>query len=150
MGKTYWFVPFQPTDPPVLGGKHLESREEDCRELLRFLARIHPRLLIPFKASLLLQTEGKAECSLTFSLPSHNVVLDGKPFALSPCAKQWLSRLIPPPEARKMLQEAEEFELWDRDPLCRQITRWWQAEYYVLALMNDHRGDSLAIDGCSF
>ncbi|KEQ27202.1 hypothetical protein [Paenibacillus tyrfis] len=131
----FWLVPLSwDGETALLGEERLRLEPEDLRmRFLETMGRIHPRLLMMFKAHLLPEDESGEVCGteeLPFALaqsgdirlsaaaePSETMaVADAPPtWRLSHCAEAYLNRMLTAREAAALLRQAEaepEAERW--------------------------------------
>lgn len=122
---TYWLVPLEWNgETAVFGEERFELAPADKRDrFVRALQAVHPRLLLAFKAHLLVADEALDACGtddLPFGLGSAGPIVlrsleastatDEEPFAgwpLSHCAEAYLSGLPSPGEAARLLSLAD-------------------------------------------
>ncbi len=121
----FWLVPLSwDGETAVLGGERLQLKPEGLRErFLEAMGRIHPRLLMMFKAHLLPEDESGEVCG-TEELPfilaqsgdirlsaaiEHSeamAVTDTPIWRLSHCAEAYFNRMLPAREAAALLRQA--------------------------------------------
>ncbi|WP_159883894.1 hypothetical protein [Paenibacillus puerhi] len=154
----YWLVPVTMHGTQViLGEERLELTPEELRgRFSRSMQAVHPRLLLPFKAHLLLSDESLEACGtdeLPFSLEGPgNLVLDriveesekgceegagaGRPeWGLSPCAEAYVAGLMAPAEAAaklKLVQVEPGAEPW-----YEAMGEWLAGNRMVMMLRED-------------
>ncbi|MEK8129691.1 hypothetical protein WMW72_17435 [Paenibacillus filicis] len=160
---TYWLVPVSLEGPAVIfGSERFQLEPEELRmRFSRSLQGVHPRLLLPFKAHLLL-SDAEAEACGTDELPfalgdAVDIVLyaEGKlpkaisepdshsagdllahgAWEISHCAGAYLSGLMSPLEAEDKLKLAKEepgAEAW-----YAAIRRWLSEGRRVMMLRED-------------
>ncbi|WP_010491869.1 hypothetical protein [Paenibacillus elgii] len=132
----FWLVPLSwDGETALLGGERLRLEPEDLRmHFLEAMGRIHPRLLMMFKAHLLPEDESGEVCGteeLPFALaqsgdirlsaaaePSEAMIDDADEhptWRLSHCAEAYLNRMLTAREAAALLRQADvepEAERW--------------------------------------
>ncbi|MCS7463439.1 hypothetical protein N0M98_25360 [Paenibacillus doosanensis] len=109
--KSYWLTPVEfCADRTIMPGERIELGPEQDRE--RFLAlvkAVHSRMLVPFKANLLLSEEAELACGvdeLPFDLSSSEEIAFDERLALSHCALAYIDRLPSASEMSGWLQTA--------------------------------------------
>lgn len=94
----YWLAPVSNREPFTIGAERFVCAPDQQLELfLQALGSATPRLLLPFKAQLLLADEEEGVCGAdvaAFSLSAPgDIRFDGERLRLSDCAVAWLARL---------------------------------------------------------
>jgi len=112
----YWLTPVLCEDEDVILLKEREELSaEQAAELMNRLKTVHPRMLVSFKANLLLSEEAEAACGVDevpFALSSGESIVfgaegAGETLELSHCAQAYLDRLPSAAEFAAWLIEAE-------------------------------------------
>ncbi|WP_127582710.1 hypothetical protein [Paenibacillus koleovorans] len=114
----YWLTPVDRLQPFVLGADRISCAHGDrLDEFCGRLKRIHPRLLMPYKAELLPGDPGSSEqdsaeadrCGMDrvpFALSDTGPIrFDGPAYGLSECAQAMVERLVDSSTAYKLLQD---------------------------------------------
>ncbi|MFB6363772.1 hypothetical protein ACFCP7_06865 [Paenibacillus elgii] len=150
----FWLVPLSwDRETALLGGERLPLEPEDLRiRFLEAMGRIHPRLLMMFKAHLLPEDESGEVCGteeLPFALaqsgdirlsaavePSETTAVADTPptWRLSHCAEAYLNRMLTAREAAALLRQAEaepETERW------LNAMRTWTADGRQVILLRE-------------
>lgn len=151
MTHSYWLTPIDTLEPFVLGADRICC--EPAAQLEQFraaLKRIHPRMLMLFKAGLLpgdpnpsvLPSSAGASCGsdrIPFSLSEQGVIRfgDTAELMLSSCAQAMVQRLLDPEEAWTMLHsnKAREPELQGRWLLAME--QWLRQHKHVILIRED-------------
>ncbi|SCW48682.1 hypothetical protein SAMN04487970_100972 [Paenibacillus tianmuensis] len=151
----FWLVPLSwDGETALLGGERLRLEPADLRmRFLEAMGRIHPRLLMMFKAHLLPEDESGEVCGteeLPFALaqsgdirlsaaaePSETMaVTDALPtWRLSHCAEAYLNRMLTAREAAGLLRQVEaepEAERW-----LNAMRTWTASGRQVILLRED-------------
>lgn len=141
----YWLVPVTSLSPLTLGEDRIRCDNEDqLSELRASLARIHPKLMLTFKAHLLVADDeseacGSAEESFDLASPGC-VVFDDAPLRLSECGAALLGKLPAPALVREWLENMEcdsggatvVFDRW-----TRLLKRWTEQGWQVILLREE-------------
>lgn len=145
----YWLTPVLCEDEDVI---LLEGREElpaeEAVEFMRRLKTVHPRMLVSFKANLLLSEEAEAACGVDevpFALSSGESIIFGpaaEALELSHCGQAYLDRLPSAREFGEWLSQAETGLLADEASSrmlgwVRMMKSWHDRGWSVTLLRED-------------
>ncbi|MCD1261534.1 hypothetical protein B5M42_022280 [Paenibacillus athensensis] len=140
----YWLTPVTAKEPLTLGGERLVCEPQAELERLREqLAKLHPRLLPMFKASLLPGDEEAEACGDEAAEPDwgggDDIRFDGVSLMLSHCAEAFIDRLLSPREALTLLDEAgaEGEEVFVSSARWLGVMRQWLAAGCEVILLRE-------------
>ncbi|TVY09625.1 hypothetical protein [Paenibacillus cremeus] len=151
----FWLVPVQwsGTEAQLLSERLLLEQSERRERFVSGLQSIHPRLLLVFKAALLLSDEVSAACGveeLPFLLAQEGDIRliaeeqyeyyassyeEVSAWPLSHCAEAYLNRLLSPQAAFVLLEQAQLEE--DSTPWLQAMEGWLRQGLQVILLRED-------------
>ncbi|WP_166243771.1 hypothetical protein [Paenibacillus turpanensis] len=134
----YWCIPIKTLHPVVFSAMRIFMAGEEAESFRMRLQQLHPRMLLSFKASLLLDYDdgacGGEDIDLDFE-QTRDIVFDGNPLALSHCAEAFFDRLLAPAEAMLLLNQAMKEEwLPIQKQWLEQVLTWYESGYEVVLL----------------
>ncbi len=145
-----WLCPINGLAPFVLGAGRIPSfPSTEMDSFRRELRRIHPRLLMMFKANVLLgePTESdlfadKAErCGMgkvPFSLAENKEIrFDTHSLALSACANAFIARLLPQAEATQLIDAMGPLKSAEQQIWLRAMQGWMRQGKHVILIQED-------------
>ncbi|KZE76452.1 hypothetical protein AV654_23615 [Paenibacillus elgii] len=153
----FWLVPLSWNgETAVLGGGRLRLEPEDLRmRFLETMGRIHPRLLMMFKAHLLPEDESGEVCGteeLPFALAQsgdirlsaaesseamNDDVGEHPTWRLSHCAEAYLNRILTAREAAALLRQAEADPESEAERWLDAMRTWTAGGRQVILLRED-------------
>ncbi|ALS21343.1 MULTISPECIES: hypothetical protein [Paenibacillus] len=148
----FWLMPVQwDGSYAVLGEERLLLEPEQARiRFVEALRPVHPRLLLSFKAELLLADEALEACgtdALPFDLGQGQPIRlaageqkgqepeQGEDYPLSHCAEAYFNRLMTPQEALSLLSQTDAGK--EAEPWLETMRQWLEQGRFVILLRED-------------
>ncbi|TBL78119.1 hypothetical protein [Paenibacillus thalictri] len=138
----YWLTPLVPGSGAILGSERIRLQPEaEAQHFRRILTALHPRLLLSFKANLLLSDDALLACGvdeLPFSLDNgEEIHFTTGDMELSHCAEAYMDRLLGIAECQSLLS------LLDKDTFAEPVSSWlslmiaWLNQGYHVMLLQE-------------
>lgn len=138
----YWLTPLLNRDPFTMGSERIQCHPADLESFRSKLSSVyHPRLLMLFKASILVSDEEDICGDYGFHELELNVLGDivfDESLPLSHCAVAFLDRLLTLEETRLLVQDVSS-DLWEEHELVwiRAMRHWNEQGYDVIIVKED-------------
>ena len=141
----YWLTPVDDIDPLVLGSDRIPLAASESLAAFRSkLQQVHPRLLLLFKASLLLSDEALDDSACGTGEEIVDLSRDGAiSFAsdslrLSSCADAFLARLLSAKETKELVEKALAWDSWNEEERSwLTTTRDWADQNRLVMLIRE-------------